>query len=137
MSLRAEYALVTGGSRGIGRGIALKLAAEGVKVGVHYYRNEKAAKETLTGVRQSGSDGVVVQADVTQADEVSRLFDQIRKHFGQLDIFVSNARPEAPEFFAPPSRSPWINGTRRFSPKPPRSWSAPGKRRNSCAMVGA
>jgi enoyl-[acyl-carrier protein] reductase III len=102
MSLKAEYALVTGGSRGIGRGIALKLAAEGVKIGVHYYRNEKAAKETLAGVRQSGSDGVVVQADVTQTDAVSRLFDQIRKHFGQLDIFVSNARPEAPEFFAPP-----------------------------------
>ena len=102
MSLKAEYALVTGGSRGIGRGIALKLAAEGVKVGVHYYRNEKAAKETLAGVRQCGSDGVVIQADVTRMDEVSRLFDQIKKDFGQLDIFVSNARPEAPEFFAAP-----------------------------------
>lgn len=102
MSLRGKYALVTGGSRGIGRGIALKLAAEGVKVGLHYYQNEKAAKDTLAAVRRSGSDGVTVQADVTKTEQVSRLIDQIRKEFGRLDIFVSNARPEAPEFFAPP-----------------------------------
>jgi enoyl-[acyl-carrier protein] reductase III len=102
MSLKGEYALVTGSSRGIGRGIALKLAAEGVKVGLHYYRNEKAAKDTLAAVRRCGSDGVVVQADVTRMEEVCRLFDRIRTEFGRLSIFVANARPEAPEFFAPP-----------------------------------
>jgi len=47
MALKQKHALVTGGSRGIGRGIALKLAENGVKVGVHYYRNESAAKDTL------------------------------------------------------------------------------------------
>lgn len=102
MSLKGKYALVTGGSRGIGRGIALKLAADGVKVGLHYYQNEKAARDTLAEIRRSGSDGVVLQADVTKVEQVSRLIDQIRKEFGRLDIFVSNARPEAPEFFAPP-----------------------------------
>lgn len=102
MSLKGKYALVTGGSRGIGRGIALKLGTEGVRVGLHYYQNEKAAKDTLAAVRRAGSDGIVLQADVTKIDQVSRLIDQVKKEFGRLDIFVSNARPEAPEFFAPP-----------------------------------
>jgi NAD(P)-dependent dehydrogenase (short-subunit alcohol dehydrogenase family) len=102
MSLKGKYALITGGSRGIGRGIALKLGTEGVKIGLHYYQNEKAAKDTLAAVRRAGSDGVVFQADVTKIDQVSRLIDQVKKEFGRLDIFVSNARPEAPEFFAPP-----------------------------------
>lgn len=54
MSLTGKFALVTGGSRGIGRGIALKLAEQGAKVGVHYYQNETAAKGTLAGIRRDG-----------------------------------------------------------------------------------
>ncbi|MGH7508209.1 MAG: SDR family oxidoreductase [Gemmatimonadales bacterium] len=102
MPLEGRFALVTGGSRGIGRGIALKLAAEGVKVAVHYYRNEKAAKDTLKAIRQAGADGILAQADVTQMDEVKRLVDRMESEFGSLDIFVSNARPEAPTFFEAP-----------------------------------
>jgi enoyl-[acyl-carrier protein] reductase III len=102
MPINGKFALVTGGSRGIGRGIALKLAAQGVKVAVHYYRNEKAAKDTLAGVRRAGSDGIVAQADVTKADEVKRLVDRMEADFGSLDIFINNARPEAPEFFEAP-----------------------------------
>lgn len=102
MSLTGKFALVTGSSRGIGRGIALKLAAEGVKVGVHYYQNESAAQDTLAGVRRAGSDGIVVQADVTRAEAVQGLFDRMRADFGALDIFVSNARPEAAAFFEAP-----------------------------------
>src|SRR5687767_8524393 len=102
MSLDGKFALVTGSSRGIGRGIVLKLAAAGVKVGVHYYQNETAAKDTLAAVRRAGSDGFVLQADVTRAEAVSGLFDRIRAEFGGLDIFVSNARPEAAAFFEAP-----------------------------------
>ena len=102
MSLTGKFALVTGGSRGIGRGIVLKLATEGVKVGIHYYQNRQAAEDTLARVRRAGADGIVVQADVTRAEQVRGLFDRIRSEFGVLDILVSNARPEAPAFFEAP-----------------------------------
>jgi enoyl-[acyl-carrier protein] reductase III len=98
----ARCALVTGSSRGIGRGIALKLAAQGVKVAVHYYQNEAAANETLAGIRAFESDGFVVQADVSRPQDVRHLFQQVEDHFGALDIFVSNARPELPTFYQPP-----------------------------------
>ena len=102
MSLSGKRALITGASRGIGRGIALKLAEKGVKVAVHYYQNEKAATQTLQDVRQRGSEGLLVQADVTHPEQITRMFGKIRSDFGALDIFVSNARPEAAEFFSPP-----------------------------------
>jgi enoyl-[acyl-carrier protein] reductase III len=97
-----RHALITGSSRGIGRGIALKLAESGVKVAVHYYQNEAAAKDTLAAIRKHGSDGLLVQADVTKPDQISRMFSKVKAEFGKLDIFVSNARPEAPAFFSPP-----------------------------------
>jgi NAD(P)-dependent dehydrogenase (short-subunit alcohol dehydrogenase family) len=102
MSLKGKHALITGSSRGIGRGIALKLAEQGAKIAVHYYQNEKAAKETLAEVRKRGSDGFTVQADVTRVEEVEKIFAQVKREFGKLDIFVANARPEAPQFYAPP-----------------------------------
>jgi NAD(P)-dependent dehydrogenase (short-subunit alcohol dehydrogenase family) len=102
MPLDAKYALVTGGSRGIGRGIALKLASRGARVAIHYFRNVEAANETLRLVRQNGSDGFLIQADVTRSEQISAIFDEVRREFGALDVLVSNARPEVPEFFQPP-----------------------------------
>lgn len=102
MSLNGKHALITGASRGIGRGIALKLAESGVKVAIHYYQNENAAKQTLAEIRKRGSDGVLVQADVTRPEQIARMLGKVKADFGKLDIFVSNARPEAAEFFYPP-----------------------------------
>src|SRR5260370_18930594 len=102
MPLNRKHALITGGSRGIGRGIALKLAEQGVKIAVHYYRNESAANDTLAEIRKRGSDGFIVQADVCKMDEITRMLGEVKKQFGKLDILVSNARPEAAEFFRPP-----------------------------------
>jgi enoyl-[acyl-carrier-protein] reductase (NADH) len=102
MALDERHALVTGGSRGIGRGIALALADNRVKVAVHYYQNEAAAKATLAEVRKRGSDGVLIQADVTRHESVTGMFRRMKTDFGKLDIFVSNARPEVPEFFQSP-----------------------------------
>src|SRR5205809_1309962 len=101
MSLAGKCALITGSSRGIGRGIALKLAEQGAKIAVHYYQNETAAKATLAKIRELGSDGFVVQADVCHHEEVSRIFQQVESEFGKLDIFVHNARTEAPTFYQP------------------------------------
>src|SRR5216117_4216303 len=73
MSFKGKHALVTGGSRGIGRGIALKLAESGARVAVHYYVNEAAANETLERVRKHGADGFIVQSDVRSEEHTSEL----------------------------------------------------------------
>jgi len=102
MSLDGKYALITGSSRGIGRGIALKLAANHVNVAVHYFQNKAAANNTLAEIRKLGSEGFVVQADVSRPEQIEALFNRVEMQFGKLDIFVSNARPEVPAFFQPP-----------------------------------
>jgi NAD(P)-dependent dehydrogenase (short-subunit alcohol dehydrogenase family) len=102
MSLDGKHALITGSSRGIGRGIALKLADKGVKVAIHYYQNAQAANDTLAEVRKRGSDGFVVRADVLHPEQITRVFQEVKAQFGGLDIFVSNARPEVPAFFQAP-----------------------------------
>jgi enoyl-[acyl-carrier protein] reductase III len=102
MPLNGKHALITGSSRGIGRGIALKLAESGVRVAVHYYQNKAAADDTLAQVRKLGAQGLTVQADVTHPDQITEMFRTVKAEFGKLDIFVSNARPEVPAFFQAP-----------------------------------
>ena len=102
MTLRGKYALVTGGSRGIGRGIALKLGESGAKVAVHYYQKEDQAKATLEKLRACGSDGFVLQADVCKPEEIPRMIARVKSEFGALDIFVNNARPEVATFYEGP-----------------------------------
>ena len=102
MVLERKHALVTGGSRGIGRGIALKLAEAGARVAVHYYANEAAAKDTLERIRKHGSDGFLVQADLARVDDVRRLFADVKQKFGTLDVFVANGRPELAKFYQKP-----------------------------------
>jgi len=107
MTFQGKYSLVTGSSRGIGRGIAVKLAERGAKVAVHYHKNESAAKETLEKVRKLGSDGFLVKADVCRMEEIARMFERVKAEFGKLDIFVSNARTDVPTFFQGPMDIPF------------------------------
>src|SRR5262245_65963337 len=102
MSLEGKYALVTGSSRGIGRGIALKLAEAGANVAIHYYRNEGCARDTLAQVREKGADGLVIQADVSRPEEVRGVFRRVEREFGRLHAFVSNARNELANFYQTP-----------------------------------
>ncbi|HET9358829.1 MAG TPA: SDR family oxidoreductase [Vicinamibacterales bacterium] len=102
MRFKGKQAFITGSSRGIGRGIALKLAQEGATIGVHYFRNHEAAADTLAQVRELGSDGLIVQGDVSKVDDLRRMFAEIRDTFETLDIFVSNARGELATFYEPP-----------------------------------
>ena len=102
MPFTGKHALITGSSRGIGRGIALRLARDGVTIAVHYSRNHEAAADTLARIRELGSDGVIVQGDVTRLEDLRRIFAEVRDTFGALDIFVSNARGEVETFYEPP-----------------------------------
>jgi enoyl-[acyl-carrier protein] reductase III len=102
MSLDRKHALITGSSRGIGRGVALKLAENGVKVAVNYYKNKEAANDTLAKIRELGSDGFAIQADVSRPEEIRCMFNQVQREFGGLDIFVHNARPDLPGFYRRP-----------------------------------
>jgi 3-oxoacyl-[acyl-carrier protein] reductase len=85
-------ALVTGGSRGIGRAIAIELARSGNFVFINYQGDRAGAEQTLAQVREAGSDGALIQADVSKSDDVDRMFDAIEKaRDGRLDILVNNA----------------------------------------------
>ena len=114
MSLAGKNALVTGGSRGIGRGIALKLAERGANVGITYYQNEKSAQDVAKKVRDQGGKSFVTQVDVCEMESVRRMFDIVRKEFGSLDFLVSNARTEIPTFYQAPmdiSEEKWDTAT--------------------------
>jgi len=91
MMLKDSVAIVTGSGRGIGRAIALELAAAGVKVVVNYAGRSDKAEETLELIRGAGGEGVVVQADVSQQADVDRLVRTTIEHFGKIDILVNNA----------------------------------------------
>src|SRR5262245_32610509 len=91
LSLEGKTALVTGSSRGIGRAIAERLAANGAAVIINYTRQAKFAQEIVKSIVGKGGKAVVVQADVSKPAEVKRLFDEAEKALGSLDIVVVNA----------------------------------------------
>jgi enoyl-[acyl-carrier protein] reductase III len=128
MELEGKTALITGSSRGIGKGIALALAESGVKVAVHYFQNEGAAKETLEQIRKRGSDGFVVQADVMHPNQITDMFQKVKAQFGQLDIFVATPDRRRPHFFSHPSTLPWNSGTQHSIHRRKRSSLVSGRR---------
>ncbi|MEU8080905.1 glucose 1-dehydrogenase [Catellatospora citrea] len=91
MALHGKTAIVTGASRGIGRGIALRLAADGANVVVNYVGNADAAKEVVETITERGGNAVAVQADTASAVDVERLFSEAAAAFGGVDIVVNNA----------------------------------------------
>jgi NAD(P)-dependent dehydrogenase (short-subunit alcohol dehydrogenase family) len=101
MQLFGKRALITGSSRGIGRGVALKLAEEGATIAIHFFRNKESAEVTLNQIRERGGSGCTIQGDVTNPSEVTSIVRNASEVMGGLDIFVNNARPELPDFYAP------------------------------------
>lgn len=89
--LAGKVALVTGGSRGIGRATTLAFAREGAEVIVNYVRHETAAQQVAEEVRSSGGSATVIAADVARPADVSLLFTAVEEKFGRLDILVNNA----------------------------------------------
>jgi 3-oxoacyl-[acyl-carrier protein] reductase len=92
LGLKNKVALVTGGSRGLGRAICLGLAAEGTKVAINYRRDERGAAALADEIRTGFKTGVCcLQGDVSHSSEVSRTFDECEAQLGQVDILVNNA----------------------------------------------
>lgn len=91
MRLANKIAAVTGGSRGIGRGIALKLASEGARVVVNYRANLAAAEEVTALIKGQGGEAIAIQADVGQMTDAQRLIKTAVETYGRLDILVNNA----------------------------------------------
>ncbi|WP_164383582.1 SDR family oxidoreductase [Streptomyces sp. OM5714] len=86
-----RVAIVTGGSRGIGRAVSLKLAADGLAVVVNYARDASAADETVKAIAEAGGRAVAVQADVAEEKEIAALFDRAEEEFGGVDVVVNSA----------------------------------------------
>jgi NAD(P)-dependent dehydrogenase (short-subunit alcohol dehydrogenase family) len=86
-----KIALITGASRGIGRALALRLAARGTSVVVNYKQNEQLAAEVVAEVERLGAIGMAIRADLENLEEIEAMFDQVQERFGRLDFFVSNA----------------------------------------------
>ena len=91
MSLQGKNALVTGGSRGIGRAICLELARQGANVAVNYAGNAKAAEETVEACKALGVQAVAIQADVADAAACEAMVKEVISTFGSLQILVNNA----------------------------------------------
>ena len=91
MLLDGKVALVTGGSRGIGRAIALRLAEEGAKVAINYAGNVKAAEEVKAAIEEKGGKALLVQADVSDSEAAEGMVASVVEAFGTVDILVNNA----------------------------------------------
>lgn len=87
----SRVALVTGGSRGIGRAIAELLATQGHRVAINYVANEEAAGETVAAIEAAGGTAVAVRGDVGDADSVAALVEKVSKELGPIEILVNNA----------------------------------------------
>ncbi|MCS3471540.1 3-oxoacyl-[acyl-carrier protein] reductase [Pseudomonas sp. JUb42] len=91
MKLEGKIAVVTGASKGIGAGIAKALGVEGATVVVNYVSGKTDAESVVACIRQHGGKAVAIQADMSRAEDVVRLFDTVQADYGTLDILVNNA----------------------------------------------
>jgi enoyl-[acyl-carrier protein] reductase III len=90
-SLKGKVALITGGSRGIGRAITLKLALEGADVVINFFRKRSMAESTADEARTMGVNAHIIKANLAEPDKIERVFTEVKEKFGRLDILVNNA----------------------------------------------
>ena len=107
MKLEGKKAIVTGGSRGIGRAISLMYAKEGADVLVNYHSNDAAAKETVAEIEKLGRKGVAVAADVADYKSAQNMVDECVKQLGGVDIVVNNAGVSKPSMLLKMKEEDW------------------------------
>lgn len=91
MNLLDKTAIITGGSRGIGKAIALKLAKKGANIVVNYTSNSSKAEEVVNEIKKMGREAMAVKADVSNPDDVKNLIKETEKKFSSIDILINNA----------------------------------------------
>ncbi|HEY0729760.1 MAG TPA: SDR family NAD(P)-dependent oxidoreductase, partial [Pyrinomonadaceae bacterium] len=91
LSVAGKVAIVTGGSRGIGRAVVDLLSAFGAKVVVNYLRDEQAAAATVARASEHGAEAVAIQANVSELPEAQRLVNETLEQFGRIDFLICNA----------------------------------------------
>jgi 3-oxoacyl-[acyl-carrier protein] reductase len=91
MKLKDKIAVITGSSKGIGAGIAKEYAREGAKVVVNYASSKESADRVVEQIIRNGGTAIAVQADISKIADIKRLFDEVNKAYGRLDILVNNA----------------------------------------------
>lgn len=91
LDLSGRVALVTGASRGIGRGVAVAFAAHGARVVVNHSKSSEQAEEVVQDIRRNGGEAIAIQADVSRRSEVKAMVDQILETYGRIDILMNNA----------------------------------------------
>ncbi|HRE55321.1 MAG TPA: 3-oxoacyl-ACP reductase family protein [Candidatus Competibacter sp.] len=106
-ALDGQVAVVTGGSRGLGRATALELARRGARVAINFRRNEKEARHTLEQLRAAGGQGFLYQADVTDPKQVEGMFQDIFKQHRRLDILINNAGITRDAYFLMMNADDW------------------------------
>jgi 3-oxoacyl-(acyl-carrier-protein) reductase len=107
MQLEGRTALVTGASRGIGRAIAVALAAEGADVAVNYVASEAPAREVVEEIRAMGRRSLLARADVADYPDAFRMAQDILKEFGHLDILINNAGITSDKTFVKMDHASW------------------------------
>lgn len=90
-TLNNKVAVITGGSRGIGRAIGIKLSSMGVKLAINYAGDEAAAAELVEIIENTGQEVLAVKADISKVDQVEKFFQDVMNTFGRIDILVNNA----------------------------------------------
>ena len=107
MKLKGRTALITGGSRGIGRAVAIALADEGADVAINYVSSETAARDVAEHIKKMGRRAMLAQADVSDYPDTFRMAQDVVREFGHLDILVNNAGINSDKTFTKMDHASW------------------------------
>ena len=96
-TLKGHVALVTGSSRGLGKGIALALAKAGARVALNYFNQPDVAHKTLEEIKAAGGTAMLIRADASDPEQIGAMVEAVKDKFGAIDILVPNATPDQPQ----------------------------------------